>query len=68
VASSPISLDRRWHGAIDHGTLDQWKEPLTGEVISSATLIVMAANDLLNHRDPDAWLTENAGTEHLRPA
>jgi putative SOS response-associated peptidase YedK len=58
---------------------DQWKEPETGETISSATLIVTAANDftrpihdrmpvLLGREDHDAWLTGKAGVELLRPA
>jgi putative SOS response-associated peptidase YedK len=58
---------------------DQWKDLETGETISSATLIVTAANDftrpihdrmpvLLGHRDHDAWLTGKAGAKLLRPA
>jgi putative SOS response-associated peptidase YedK len=61
------------------GLWDQWKEPETGETISSATLIVTAANDftrpihdrmpvLLGQHDHDAWLTGKAGVELLRPA
>jgi putative SOS response-associated peptidase YedK len=61
------------------GLWDQWKNPETGEAISSATLIVTSANDftrlihdrmpvLLEHRDLDAWPTGNAGVELLRPA
>jgi putative SOS response-associated peptidase YedK len=49
------------------GLWDQWKEPETGETISSATLVVTAANDftrsihertpvLLGQHDLDAWL------------
>ena len=58
---------------------DQWKDLETGETISSATLIVTAANDftrpihdrmpvLLGRRDHDAWLTGKAGAKLLRPA
>ncbi len=58
---------------------DQWKEPETSETISSATLIVTAANDftrpihdrmpvLLGREDHDAWLTGKAGAEIFRPA
>jgi putative SOS response-associated peptidase YedK len=61
------------------GLWDQWKDPATGEVISSCTLIVTAANEfarhihdrmpvLLDHRDIDAWLTGKAGVDLLRPA
>ena len=61
------------------GLWDQWKEPETRETISSATLIVTAANDftrrihdrmpvLLDRHDLDAWLTGKAGVELLRPA
>jgi putative SOS response-associated peptidase YedK len=61
------------------GLWDQWKDPLTGETISSCTLIVTGANDftrsvhdrmpvLLEHRDLDFWLTGKAGAELLRPA
>ncbi len=61
------------------GLWDQWKHPETGEAISSATLIVTAANDftrrihdrmpvLLGQHDLDAWLTGKAGVELLRPA
>ena len=61
------------------GLWDQWKDPETGEAISSATLIVTAANDftrpihdrmpvLLGQQDLDAWLTGKAGVELLRPA
>ena len=61
------------------GLWDQWKEPETGEVILSATLIVAAANDftrsihdrmpvLLGQQDHEAWLTGKAGVELLRPA
>jgi putative SOS response-associated peptidase YedK len=58
---------------------DQWKDPETGEAISSATLIVTGANDfmrcihdrmpvLLGQHDLDAWLTGKAGVELMRPA
>ena len=58
---------------------DQWKDLETGETISSATLIVTAANDftwpihdrmpvLLGRQDHDAWLTGKAGNELFRPA
>jgi putative SOS response-associated peptidase YedK len=68
-----------WHGAINCWPLDQWKDPETGEAISSYTLIVTAANDFTRHihdRMPvildrsknEAWLTGKAGTELLRPA
>jgi putative SOS response-associated peptidase YedK len=61
------------------GLWDQWKEPETGETISSATLIVTAANDstraihdrmpvMLDRCDHEAWLTGKAGPELLRPA
>ena len=61
------------------GLWDQWKDPETGEAISSATLIVTGANDfmrrihdrmpvLLGHHDLDAWLTGKAGVELMRPA
>jgi putative SOS response-associated peptidase YedK len=61
------------------GLWDQWKDPETGEAISSATLIVAAANDftrcihdrmpvMLGRQDHDAWLTRKAGVELLRPA
>jgi hypothetical protein len=61
------------------GLWDQWKEPESGETISSATLIVTAANDftrsihdrmpvLLVQRDIDAWLSGKAGVELLQPA
>lgn len=61
------------------GLWDEWKDPESGETISSATLIVTAANDftrrihdrmpvLLKHHDLDAWLTRKAGVELLRPA
>jgi putative SOS response-associated peptidase YedK len=61
------------------GLWDQWKDPLIGKAIASATLIVTAANDftqpihdrmpvLLDHQDLDAWLTGKARTELLRPA
>ena len=61
------------------GLWDQWKEPETGEVILSATLIVAAANDftrsihdrmpvLFGQQDHEAWLTGKAGVELLRPA
>jgi len=61
------------------GLWDQWKNPETDEPISSATLIVTAANDftrrihdrmpvLLGQHDLDAWLTGKAGVELLRPA
>jgi len=59
------------------GLWDQWKEPETGETISSATLIVTAANDitrrihdrmpvLLDQNDLDAWLT--AGSDATFPS
>jgi putative SOS response-associated peptidase YedK len=61
------------------GLWDQWKDPLTGEAIPSATLIITAANDFsraihdrmpvfLERQDDDAWLTGKAGVELLRPA
>jgi len=61
------------------GLWDQWKDPETGEAISSATLIVTGANDfmrcihdrmpvLLGQHDLDAWLTGKAGVELMRPA
>jgi putative SOS response-associated peptidase YedK len=61
------------------GLWDQWKNLETGEAISSATLIVTAANDftrcihdrmpvMLGQQDHDAWLTGKAGVELLRPA
>ena len=61
------------------GVWDQWKDPKTGELVSSATLIVTGANDfrrrihdrmpvLLGQHDLDAWLTGKAGVELLRPA
>ncbi|MGA9486817.1 MAG: SOS response-associated peptidase [Methylocella sp.] len=61
------------------GLWDQWKDPETGEAISSATLIVTTANDftrpihdrmpvLLGQHDLDTWLTGKAGVELLRPA
>jgi len=61
------------------GLWDQWKEPETGETISSATLIVTAANDftrcihdrmpvLLAQRDIDSWLSGKAGVGLLLPA
>ena len=61
------------------GLWDQWKNPETGEAISSATLIVTAANDftrcihdrmpvLLGQHDLVAWLTGKAGVELLRLA
>jgi len=61
------------------GLWDRWKDPETGEAISSATLIVTAANDftqrihdrmpvLLGQQDHEAWLTGKAGVELLRPA
>jgi putative SOS response-associated peptidase YedK len=61
------------------GLWDQWKEPETGETISSATLIVTAANDitrrihdrmpvLLDRENHEAWLTGKAGVELLRAA
>jgi putative SOS response-associated peptidase YedK len=48
------------------GLWDQWKDPATGETISSATLIITAANDFtrpihermpvfLGGDDHDAW-------------
>ena len=61
------------------GLWDQWKDPASGEAISSVTLIVNAANDFtrsihermpvfLGQEDHDAWLTRKAGGELLRPA
>src|SRR5664279_1817313 len=61
------------------GLWDQWKDPATGETISSATLIITAANDFthcihdrmpvfLDQEDHDAWLTGKAGVEVLRSA
>jgi len=61
------------------GLWDEWRDPETKESVSSATLIVTAANDftrpihdrmpvLLAHHDFDAWLTGKAGAEILRPA
>jgi putative SOS response-associated peptidase YedK len=61
------------------GLWDRWKDPQTGEEISSCTLIVTAANDftrrihdrmpvLLGKPDHEAWLTGRAGVELLRPA
>jgi len=58
---------------------DRWKDLATGEAISSATLIVTAANEfarrihdrmpvLLGRQDHDAWLTGKAGDELLRRA
>jgi putative SOS response-associated peptidase YedK len=58
---------------------DQWKGPETGETISSATLIITAANDFtrpihdrmpvfLDRQNHGAWLTGKAGVELLRPA
>jgi len=59
------------------GLWDQWKDLETGEAISSATLIVTAANDftrrihdrmpvMLGRQDHDAWLTGKAGVQLLR--
>jgi putative SOS response-associated peptidase YedK len=61
------------------GLWDEWRDPETKESVSSAKLIVTAANDftrpihdrmpvLLAHHDFDAWLTGKAGAEILRPA
>ena len=61
------------------GLWDRWKDPATGETISSATLIITAANDFtrcihermpvfLGQEDHDAWLTGKAGVEVLRSA
>jgi putative SOS response-associated peptidase YedK len=61
------------------GLWDEWRDPEASEAISSATLIVTAANDftrrihdrmpvLLGQHDLDAWLTGKAGFELLRPA
>jgi putative SOS response-associated peptidase YedK len=61
------------------GFWDHWKEPKTGEVISSATSIVTTANDftqqihdrmpvILERQNHDAWLTGKASIEMLRPA
>jgi putative SOS response-associated peptidase YedK len=60
------------------GLWDQWKNPETGEMISSCTLIVTAANDftqrihdrmpvLLGQHDLDAWLTGKAGDPFRLP-
>ncbi|WGJ15772.1 SOS response-associated peptidase [Methylocapsa sp. D3K7] len=61
------------------GLWDQWKNPATGETISSCTLIITAENDFtrpihermpvfLGGDDRDAWLTGKAGVEVLRSA
>jgi putative SOS response-associated peptidase YedK len=61
------------------GLWDRWTDPATGETISSATLIITAANDFthcihdrmpvfLDQEDHDAWLTGKAGVEVLRSA
>jgi putative SOS response-associated peptidase YedK len=61
------------------GLWDRWTDPATGETISSATLIVTAANDFthcihermpvfLDQEDHDAWLTGKAGIDVLRSA
>jgi putative SOS response-associated peptidase YedK len=61
------------------GLWDEWRDPETKESVSSATLIVTAANDftrpihycmpvLLAHHDFDAWLTGKADAGILRPA
>ena len=61
------------------GLWDEWRDPETSETISSATLIVTAANDftrrihdrmpvMLAQRDHETWLTGKAGVELLRPA
>jgi putative SOS response-associated peptidase YedK len=61
------------------GLWDQWKDPATGETISSATLIITASNDFtrpihermpvfLGQEDHDTWLTGKAGVEMLRSA
>jgi putative SOS response-associated peptidase YedK len=60
------------------GHWDQWKDSETGEMISSATLIVTAANDftrpihgqmaVILGRQDGPWLTGKAGAELLRPA
>jgi putative SOS response-associated peptidase YedK len=60
------------------GLWDQWKDSETGEMISSATLIVTAANDftrpihgrmaVILGRQDGPWLTGKAGAELLRPA
>ena len=61
------------------GLWDKWKDPETGEGVSSCTLIVTEASDftrriddrmpvLLGRQDQGAWLTGKAGVEVLRPA
>jgi putative SOS response-associated peptidase YedK len=61
------------------GLWEEWRDPESGEAISSATLIVTAASDfkrrvhdrmpvLLSRQDHDARLTGKAGVELLRPA
>jgi putative SOS response-associated peptidase YedK len=61
------------------GLWDRWKDPATGETISSCTLIITAANNFtrciheripvfLGGDDHDAWLTRMAGVEVLRTA
>ena len=61
------------------GLRDRWTEPVTGETISSCTLIITAANDFtrsihermpvfLSQQDHDAWLTGKVGVEVLRSA
>ena len=61
------------------GLWDEWRDPATSEMITSATLIVTAANDFtrlihdrmpvfLGQHDHDAWLTGKAGAELLRAA
>ena len=79
AGSSPISSAPQMAGCCHRGLWDQWKEPETGETISSATLVVTAANDftrsihdrmpvLLGQQDHEAWLTGKAGVELLRLA
>jgi putative SOS response-associated peptidase YedK len=61
------------------GLWDQWKDPATGDTISSCTVIITAANDFtrcihermavfLGGDDHDAWLRGKTGVEVLRSA
>jgi putative SOS response-associated peptidase YedK len=61
------------------GLWDRWKNPETGERITSCTIIVTDANELtrpihdrmqvvLGKADIPLWLRGEAGTELLRPA
>jgi putative SOS response-associated peptidase YedK len=61
------------------GLWDEWKNPQSGETMSTCTLIVTSANDFtrcihdrmpvfLGPQDHDAWLAGKAGVEMLRPA